>query len=191
MKVGAEDRRKVATACGLAVIALLLIGHWIFGSQSSAFAHEAGSVMNPATPVHPSAKTKTKKHNSDSLDPTLRLSQLEVTEHEVYQGTGRNIFRSLDEDQPAKTRLESKPLSAPPSTIVVAAAAPPLGLKFFGVATALGSPRKVCLTQDGDVFVGSEGDIIDRRYKILQISSNTVEIEDLLESKQYTLALQQ
>lgn len=191
MKVGAENRRKVATACGLSVIALLLVGHWIFGSQSSAFAHEAGSLMNPATPTHPLAKTKTKRHNSDSLDPTLRLSQLEVTEHEVYEGTGRNIFQSLDEDQPVKAGPAPKPLSTPPSTIVVAAAAPPLGLKFFGVATASGSPRKVCLTQDGDVFIGSEGDIIDRRYKILHITTNDVEIEDLLESKQYTLALQQ
>jgi hypothetical protein len=191
VKVGAENRRKVATACGLSVIALLLVGHWIFGSQSSAFAHEAGNATNPATPTHPLAKTKTKRHNSDSLDPTLRLSQLEVTEHEVYEGTGRNIFQSLDEDQPVKIQPVPKPMKDPPNTILVAAAAPPLGLKFFGVATASGSPHKVCLTQDGDVFIGSEGDIIDRRYKILHITTNDVEIEDLLESKQYTLQLQQ
>lgn len=191
MKIGAEDRRKVVVACGLTVLAVLLIGHWIFGSQWSAFAHEAGSVMSPIAPTHPVAKTKARR--SDSLDPTLRLAQLELTEHEMYEGTGRNIFQSLGkepEEQTKKTRPASKS-SKPPDTILVTAARPPIGLRFFGVATEAGSPRKVCLTQDGDVFIGTEGSIIDRRYKIVHIGSNSVDLEDLLENTQYTLPLQQ
>ena len=187
MKLGVEDRRKLVTACVLMALAVLMIGHWIFGSQSSAFANAVSSAASPVAP----APAKTKPARSSSLDPTLQLAQLELTEHEVYAGSGRNIFQSLGEDSPHKTQSAPKPQQTPPTTIVVATATPPLKLTFFGIASTADSPRKVCLTQDGDVFIGTEGQIIDRRYKILHINSNTVEIEDLLENKQYTLALQQ
>jgi len=41
------------------------------------------------------------------------------------------------------------------------------------------------------VFIGGEGDLVDRRYKILRIGTNTVDIQDLLGNNQYTLKLQQ
>lgn len=190
MKVGAEDRRTLAAACGLLTLATLLMGHWIFGSQSSALANFGGSTETPAIPARSAPKIKLK--NSDTLDPTLRIAQLELTEHEVYEGSGRSIFQSYGQDQPEKSRpAPKKPESTTPAAILVSAAAPPIGLKFYGTATTVGSPRKVCLAQDGDIFIGGEGDIVDRRYKILQIGSNTVEVEDLLDNKRYTLTLQQ
>jgi hypothetical protein len=189
VKLGVEDRRKLATAGVLMALAALLIGHWIFGSQSSALANAGSGTASPTVPARPAAKTKPSKFNP--LDPTLQLAQLELTEHEVYEGSGRNIFQSLGEDPPQKTQTAAPKPKTGPTTILVTAAAPPIGLKFFGIASTPNSPRKVCLTQDGDVFIGTEGDIIDRRYKILHINSNTVELEDLLENKQYTLALQQ
>ena len=191
MKVGAEDRRKLAVACGLSTLATLLVAHWIFGSQWSAFANVTGSVMSPTAPDRPLAKTKTKVRNSDTLDPTLQLAQLELTEHELYEGTGRNIFQSYGQDQPQKAKPEPTAKPKPPSTILVTSAAPPIGLKLFGIVTASGSPRKACLSQDGDVFIGGEGSIVDRRYKVLHIGSNAVDLEDLLENKQYALAMQQ
>ena len=42
------------------------------------------------------------------------------------------------------------------------------------------------LSQDGDVFVGSEGDIVNRRYKIVRIAPASVDLEDLLENSQHT-----
>lgn len=192
MKVGAEDRRKLAAACGLLGLATVLIAQWIFGSQWSAFANVAGGVMNPSAPARPVAKAKTKVKNTDTLDPTLQLAQLELTEHEMYEGTGRNIFQSYGEDQPQKAEPSPTPKpQRPVSTILVTSAAPPIGLKLFGLVSASDSPRKACLSQDGDVFIGAEGNILNRRYKVLHIGSNTVDLEDLLENKQYTLALQQ
>lgn len=187
MKSGVEDRRKVFLAGALSASALLMLGHWIFRPESSA----AASSVSSATAAVPSAHHagQIKANRPDSLDPTLHLARLRLTEHEVYEGSGRNIFRSYGDDQPDKTRPAPKPQPTPPAKIPQAAEAPRLRLRFFGIATESHSARKVCLTQDGDVFIGAQGDIVDRRYKILQIGSNTVDLEDLLENRHYQLAL--
>ena len=45
---------------------------------------------------------------------------------------------------------------------------------------------------NGDaVFIGREGDIVNRRYKILRIQSNQVEIEDVLNNNRQTIPLTQ
>jgi len=57
--------------------------------------------------------------------------------------------------------------------------APPIELKFFGFRRAIPeSPRRFFLSQGEDVFIASEGEIVDRRYKVLRISPASVEIED-------------
>src|SRR5260370_11317339 len=43
-----------------------------------------------------------------------------------------------------------------------------------------GEPKKVFLSQGDDIFIASEGDIVDRRYKIVRITATTVDIEDVL-----------
>ena len=41
------------------------------------------------------------------------------------------------------------------------------------------------------VFIGREGDIINRRYRILQITPTSVEMEDLIDDVRQTLPLDQ
>ena len=41
------------------------------------------------------------------------------------------------------------------------------------------------------MFVGSEGDIVDRRYRIVKIGPGSVEIEDLLNNNRQTIPLSQ
>jgi hypothetical protein len=43
----------------------------------------------------------------------------------------------------------------------------------------------------GDVFVAREGDVVDRRYKIVRIQPNTVEVEDVLTNNRQNLPLTQ
>jgi hypothetical protein len=43
--------------------------------------------------------------------------------------------------------------------------------------------------RQGDIFIGAEGDIVDRRYKLLRMGTDVVEVEDLLGNNQYTLRL--
>lgn len=189
MKVGAEDRSKVATAFGLLMLAMLLIAHWIFSSQSSAFANFAGSPGTSAAPVRPAPKTKLR--NVNTLDPTLRLAQLQLTEHRVYQGSGRNIFQSYEGSRPQKTQSAPKPQPTTPTPIPVTKAPTLFEVQFFGIASAPNSPRKVCLIKSGDIFIGTEGNILDRRYKILRIGPNSIDIEDMLKNEDHTLRLQQ
>jgi len=62
------------------------------------------------------------------------------------------------------------------------AAAPPIPLKFYGFASSPGEPKKIFLKLGEDVFVAGEGEIVDRRYKVIHISNTSVEIQDVLNS---------
>jgi hypothetical protein len=55
-------------------------------------------------------------------------------------------------------------------------------LKFFGFANQPGEPKKIFLSQGEDVFIAGEGEIIDRRYKVVHISATSVEIQDVVNS---------
>jgi hypothetical protein len=68
---------------------------------------------------------------------------------------------------------------------------PPINIKFFGFANKPGESRKVFLSQGEDVFIAVEGDIVDRRYKVLTISPMSVEIEDVLTNNRQSIPLTQ
>jgi len=53
-------------------------------------------------------------------------------------------------------------------------------LKFFGFANRSGERKRVFLSQDGDVFIAGEGETVNRRYKVLRIGVNSVDIQDVL-----------
>jgi hypothetical protein len=55
-------------------------------------------------------------------------------------------------------------------------------LKFFGFANQPGEPKKVFLSKGDDVFIAGEGEIVDRRYKVVRISQGSVEIQDVVGS---------
>lgn len=63
-----------------------------------------------------------------------------------------------------------------------AAAPPPIPLKFFGFANQPGEPKKVFLSKGEDVFIAGEGEIVDRRYKVVRITPNSVEVQDVVGS---------
>jgi hypothetical protein len=47
----------------------------------------------------------------------------------------------------------------------------------------------VFLSKGEDIFIAKEGQIIDRRYRILKIGPNSVEVEDVLTNNRQTLPL--
>jgi hypothetical protein len=59
---------------------------------------------------------------------------------------------------------------------------PPIPLKFFGFASKPGEPKRIFLSKEQDVFIAGEGEIIDRRYKVMRISPTSVEVQDLVNS---------
>jgi hypothetical protein len=102
----------------------------------------------------------------------------------LYEGNARNIFVSQAEveiPKPGAPGVTDAP-KAPAYTTPQPPPAPPIPLKFFGFASRPGEPKKVFLSQDTDVFVAGEGEIVDRRYKVVRISPTSVEIQDMVNS---------
>ena len=186
MEIRLKDRSKFIAAAASSALALLLSARWFVASESPTSAALRDRVADPTpTAFHIST---TKANRIDFIDPTLRYSRLEQIENKHYEGSGRNIFVAYVDGQPK--RVHSEP-EAGPQLHSDQSPIPTIRLKFFGVATMNNFPRKVCLSQDGDVFIGGEGDILDRRYKILRIDSNSADVEDLIANNTYTLALEQ
>jgi hypothetical protein len=127
------------------------------------------------------------------LDPTLDLKQLSQSEEIKYAGNGRNIFVAgsvavIEKPRaPGVTDHQSATLTGPPAT----PPPPPILLKFFGFANRPGEAKKVFLSQNDDVFIAGEGDIVDRRYRVLHISPTSVEVEDVLNNNRQSLPLTQ
>ena len=127
------------------------------------------------------------------LDPTLDLKLLSQSEEIKYAGNGRNIFVAgsvavIEKPKGNGTaQAESATLHMPPPL----QPPPPITLKFFGFANRPGETKKVFLVQGEDIFIASEGDIVDRRYRVLHISPTTVDVEDVLNNNRQSLPLTQ
>jgi hypothetical protein len=136
---------------------------------------------------------------SSSLDPTLDETAMLRTESLVYSGTGRNIF-SLVYVPPAP-KIPDVPFSARPTGPVAPPlptpppptcppSCPPINLKFFGVATRTNGTRQAFLLSGEDVYLAAQGDIVARKYRIVSISANSIQVEDLTNHNTQTLPLQ-
>jgi hypothetical protein len=129
---------------------------------------------------------------STQLDPTLKMAAMLVTERLVYSGTGRNIFSAtsapVDIPKPiASARpkvvapVDTPPPGPPPP--------PPIDLKFFGTETAANGKRKAFLLHGEDVFLAQDGDIVQRRYRVVSVSTNSILVEDMANNNRQSLPL--
>jgi hypothetical protein len=115
---------------------------------------------------------------------------LRISEETKYEGSERNIFKVfVDIPKPIVPVTPQPdgvatgpPLPPPP---------PPIELKFYGYATPTGGTRRIFLAQGEDVFIAREGDIVDRRYKVVRISPTSVEILDVLSNNRQSIPLTQ
>lgn len=200
MKLGIENRKQLIAAGVLGVL-LLLVGGYEFTTFSSTNASTTtatpatGTLPQPTatssarpTAHHSSTSAPVKKeHAPQSLDPTLHLDQLAMAEEIKYEGSGRNIFVAQAEDVkipiPGKNGATDQVQKDTVIQIQPAAPPPPIPLKFFGFASHPGEPKKIFLSKGpDDVFIAGEGEIVDRRYKVVRISSTSVEMQDLVVS---------
>ena len=69
---------------------------------------------------------------------------------------------------------------------------PPIPLKFYGYSSArTGGAKRVFFLEGEDIFVVNEGDLVKRRYKVIQIRLNSVVVEDTEHKHQQTLQLEE
>jgi hypothetical protein len=130
---------------------------------------------------------------SAQLDPTLRMEAMLVTESLVYSGSGRNIFSasSVPVDIPKPVvPVRTKPGPPPPPPPPPGPPPPPpIDLKFFGTATGGDGRRAAFLLHGDDVFLAADGDIVQRKYKVISISANSILVEDMANNNRQTLPL--
>ena len=131
---------------------------------------------------------------SSSLDPTLDEAAMLRTESLVYSGTGRNIFSSMS--APPMVIPNNVPKARPgvvlpvmPPMPVGPPPPPPINLKYFGTAVRLNGRRQAFLLQGEDVYLASEGDIVARKYRIVSIGTNNIQVEDLVYKDTQTIPL--
>jgi hypothetical protein len=206
VKVGAENRTKLiaAVVTGALALVLLVTRFSAFFSEGSSGATTSASTRlpNPAdlsnqparTGLRSNSRTRTagkKASGPASLDPTLHLDLLKSSEQTKYAGTGRNIFRVFVEPPkpvaPVVTNTQVANNTPPPPP-----PPPPSNLRFYGFATSRpDGAKRIFLTKNEDVFIASEGDIVDRRYKVVRISPSAVEILDVLSNNKESIPLSQ
>ncbi len=191
MQSGFENKKKMMWAAALGVVAVLVVAYELIPmfteSSTPGSSAQAAAPSLLHTPA-PRAKTKPgKKPKVENLDPTLKLNLLAAAEQTRYEGNGRNIFVSQAEEIPIPIRNgatdHQKAQDTTPAYVTpTPPAPPPIPLKFYGFASQPGEAKRVFLKLNDDVFVAGEGEIVDRRYKVIRITNNSVEIQDVVTS---------
>jgi len=198
VKLGTENKTKTIVAALLGVFAVFMLVRAFTGGEETAGPPSSTPSIATKTPPASSTPAKRKpaadrgKHQpllAQTLDPTLRFDLLKSSEDVTYKGSGRDIFRSQapppEVPKPVVNPVEAQRRQAPPPP-------PPINLKLYGYAQRKnGEAKKIFLSSGDDIFVAKEGDIVNRRYKILKINNNSVDVEDVLTNNRQTLYLQQ
>jgi hypothetical protein len=205
LPTGTEDKKKVYAAAALGAVMLILLVRFLwqnFGPSTTPPAQPPVAVTAPRSNApapasapelagQPYARPAAKVGSASALDPTLHPEIMQQAESLEYTGSGRNIFSQFSAPPPipkaiASVRnvpVDTGPPPPPPP--------PPINLRFYGYAAEKSGQKQVFLLQGDDIFIASEGDIVDRRYRVGKIGAAAVEIEDLPYHNTQTLQLQQ
>ena len=201
MNLGTGNKRQMMLAGVLSVVALgagIYVYEQLF-ADSTPVTPQPTAVSAPA-PVRPvtAPATGAKGKSSASLDPTLHMEAMLVSESLEYSGSGRNIF-SMTSAPPIDI---PKPLTGPrvilpppppplpcPPNCPPPPPPPPIDLKFFGVKTAADGTRQACLLHGDDVVLASAGDVVLRRYRVITVDAKSVQVEDMQNNNRQTIPL--
>jgi len=120
------------------------------------------------------------------LAPDVHLEALQ-RERPMPGDVDRNLFRFKSKPAPPPERVTTRPAeppappvpagpSGPPSPPPV----PPIPSKFIGILEVPGQSRRVAILSDPrGVYHGRAGDIIEGRYRILKIGTESVEMAEV------------
>lgn len=127
----------------------------------------------------------------DVDDPTLRIDDIAASRKREYQGKGRNIFNygSVSRPvEPERVKEPEQPVNPEPPK------PPPLTapFKFYGIATnPVTGRRRGFFTNGDDIWIAEEGQMIDRRFRLVSIANTSAEVEEVATGKRATLPLEE
>jgi hypothetical protein len=156
----------------------------------------------PKLPIRPEDRP-----NYATVDPTIRVDLLAKVQAVEPEGGARSLFQ-FSEAPPAEVKpttvgviipatrmIGPQPPPPPPGPVVKPPEAPPppITLKFYGYSTPRADGQKRAFFLDGDdIFVAAEGEMVKKRYRVVQIGVNSVIMEDTqYKNNRQTLILQQ
>ncbi|MBI5282581.1 MAG: hypothetical protein HY858_12930 [Candidatus Solibacter usitatus] len=167
---------------------------------------EMGSPKSGPREFRPSLKPRKGEEESAAvIDPTLRLDLLAKLAEVRMDRADRSLFDfssnpdaslpkqpepKIEVKKPEK-RMIGPELPPPPPPPVVKPPPPPIPLKFYGNALPLRSIKRVFCMQGEEVLTPAEGEVIQRRYKIIRINATSVLVEDLDYKNQQTLPIEE
>jgi hypothetical protein len=212
LRVGAESKPKLYAAIGLGAVVLIIaifqVPKFFGGSAPAPAAPPPAPVATTQTPTasatsdvssSPSATGATaypheaiQLASASALDPTLHPELMAQAEDTTYSGNGRNIF-SPNSVAPTPVNIEKpKPFrQGPPPPPPGPPPPPTIDLKFYGYSSRDGGNRQIFLLHGDDIFLAHQGDVVDRRYRVVAIRPFSVEIEDIPYHNTQSLPLSQ
>jgi hypothetical protein len=132
------------------------------------------------------------------IDPTLRLDLLARLQSLKFDPSARSLFDAGPapiSPEAAKLLAASKidPGPKPPAIPVapVIPQTPPIPLKFYGFIQPKGvpGPNRGFFLEGDNVLVGAEGQVLLKKYKIVQLSASAAVMEDTTSNHRQTLVL--
>ena len=144
------------------------------------------------------------------VDPTLHVDLLAKVRTITFEGVERNIFafgerkKVVPPPDPAEVAAAQKALeeAAKPQPVAAvpppkpaappAPKAPPIKWKYYGFAESSSDDQKRAFLLDGEeILIGAEGDVFQKRYRIVRIGMNSIVVEDMQFKDEQTLPLEQ
>jgi len=215
MNLGAENKKKMIIAVVIGVVAIGALGYNLSGfftgtpapppppvikTTSTTNTHESAAAPSPmpapAAAVSAGKASQPIATTAAQLDPTLQMEGMLEAESLMYDGSGRNIFSTQSAPPPTP-----KPIAPPRPRVFVGPPAPvpppppppppPILLKFFGTEMSKKGVKRAFLIHEEDVYLAAPGDIIDRRYKVVNVLTNSVVITDMPNNDTQSLPLVQ
>jgi hypothetical protein len=197
MAFSPTDRNKLIAGLILTGVAVLMVYNAFPGGRG---VPPAGA-PRPSAPAASAQKRggKTGLPPPEALEPKLRLDLLAKSLGVTYEPTGgRNVFAYFVPPPPPLPQPVVNPVRPGGSTPgSVGAMTPgmaqvqPIPLTYYGyVYEPTGTSKKVLLRMGEEIFIAQEGSVVAKRYRIVKIGVNTVEVEDLVTKGRQTLVLQ-
>jgi hypothetical protein len=133
------------------------------------------------------------------IDPTLRLDLLARLQSLPFAPSSRSLFEAgpaplSPEAIKQMAALKINPGPKPPPMIPTAPVPPqipPIPLKFYGFIQPKGvtGPNRGFFLEGDNILVGAEGQVLLKKYKIVQLSANSAVMEDTTSNHRETLIL--
>ena len=182
MRIGTENKRRLRWAIVLTTTTVLLTIYNIVRSVKPAPSTPSAAAISVAAP---------KKSHSPvtGRETRLDLDALRFSDQETSGIGRRNIFvvqNIRTKSNSNDTNPSTGTIGPPPPEMQ---SSPQIPFTFYGFADRSPESRRIFLQDSEQIFVTKLGDTIERRYKVVAVSTNSVTIEDLLQNHQQLIPL--